>query len=62
MEPFIGLAIAIGLFFIFRFVMLWYWRVDTIVKNQEETIKQLILINNKLSKANKANTNNKENQ
>jgi hypothetical protein len=32
----IVLLIALGLFFMLRSIMLWYWKVDTIVKNQEE--------------------------
>lgn len=32
-----GLAIFVGLFFLFRGILLWYWKVDIIVKNQEET-------------------------
>lgn len=31
------LFIAAILFYFLRGVMLWYWKVDTIVKNQEET-------------------------
>lgn len=34
---FLGLAIFVGLFFLFRGIMLWYWRVNDVVKNQEET-------------------------
>lgn len=35
------LAITIGLFFLFRGIMLWYWKVDKIVQNQEETNRLL---------------------
>lgn len=37
----IAIAFAIGLFFVLRFAMLWYWRIDTIVTNQEETNRLL---------------------
>jgi len=30
------LLITLGCFFILRSVMLWYWKIDTIVKNQED--------------------------
>ena len=33
------IAICIGLFFAFRGIVLWYWKVDTILKNQEEQIR-----------------------
>jgi len=32
----IFLLITLGLFFLLRSIMLWYWKIDTIVKNQEE--------------------------
>lgn len=38
---FVGLAIIIGLFFLFRGIMFWYWKVNVIVKNQEES-KELL--------------------
>ena len=31
----IGLAVFIGIFFLGRAILLWYWKVDVIVKNQE---------------------------
>lgn len=34
-------AIAVGLFLLFRGVVLWYWKVNDIVKNQEETNRLL---------------------
>lgn len=50
MGDLIGVIIAIGagilLFLALREVMLWYWKVDTIIKNQE--------INNKLLSNNNA--------
>ncbi|SKB38118.1 hypothetical protein SAMN05660226_01040 [Parapedobacter luteus] len=30
------LAISIAVFFAIRGILLWYWKVDTLVKNQEE--------------------------
>ncbi len=35
------LVIAAIVFFFLRGVMLWYWKIDTIVKNQEETNRLL---------------------
>ncbi|PVH27060.1 hypothetical protein [Sphingobacterium corticibacter] len=35
-----AIAISILLFFVFRSVLLWYWRVDEIVKNQQKQIQQ----------------------
>lgn len=31
------IVIAVALFFIFRSVLLWYWKVNAVVKNQELT-------------------------
>ena len=33
----IGLAILITLFFIFRELVLWYWKVKVIINNQNRT-------------------------
>lgn len=44
----IGLAILVGLFLLFRSILLWYWKVDTIVKNQEETNALLRDLTNKI--------------
>jgi hypothetical protein len=33
---FLGLAIFIGLFFLFRGILLWYWRVNDVTKNHDE--------------------------
>jgi hypothetical protein len=35
----IFLLIALGLFFLLRSIMLWYWKIDTIIINQEEQKK-----------------------
>lgn len=40
----ITIVISIVLFFIFRGIMLWYWKVDVIIKNQEETNRLLNVI------------------
>ncbi|KGE14631.1 hypothetical protein [Sphingobacterium deserti] len=41
----VGALIAIGIslliFFILRSVMLWYWKVDKIVENQQKQIQQM---------------------
>lgn len=44
----IGLAIMVGLFFLLQSVMLWYWKVDTALKNQIETNRLLGYIAGKL--------------
>ena len=41
-------AVCLGLFLLLRFVMLWYWRVDEIVKNQEKQNQLLESILRKL--------------
>lgn len=35
----IFLLITLGLFFLLRSIMLWYWKIDTLVKNQEDQKK-----------------------
>lgn len=37
----IGIAIIVGLFFLFRNIVLWYFKIDQIVKNQEKQISQM---------------------
>jgi uncharacterized protein YpmB len=32
----LAVAIFLGIFLIIRGIMLWYWKIDVIVKNQEE--------------------------
>ncbi|MFC6101250.1 hypothetical protein [Olivibacter domesticus] len=44
----IVLAITIGLLLLLRSVMLWYWKVDTALKNQVETNRLLGYIAGKL--------------
>ena len=43
----VAIVIGILLFLALRQVMLWYWKVDTIIKNQELT-NQLLSNNNAL--------------
>lgn len=43
----VAIIIGILLFLALRQVMLWYWKVDTIIKNQELT-NQLLSSNNTL--------------
>ena len=45
---FVSLFIFIALFLVFRSVVLWYWKVDQIVKNQKEQIEGMRLIVTKL--------------
>jgi hypothetical protein len=49
----IGLGLIVGFFFIFRFVMLWYWRIDTIIENQEKTNRLLSRILDKIKEIDK---------
>lgn len=35
----VGIAIFIVIFLALRHIMLWYWKVDTIITNQEQVIK-----------------------
>ena len=44
----LSLLIFIVLFLVFRSVILWYWKVDQIVKNQKEQIEGMKLIVGKL--------------
>jgi hypothetical protein len=32
----VGLAIVVGLFLILREVVMWYWKINTIIQNQEK--------------------------
>lgn len=46
----VALIVSVAVFFIFRGVLLWYWKVNTIVKNQERTNELLQqLVNSKES-------------
>ena len=47
-EVLIGIGIAIILFFIFRGINLWYWRINDLIKKQESHEKLLIEQNNLL--------------
>jgi hypothetical protein len=38
------LIISIAIFFAIRGILLWYWKVDAILKNQEETNRLLKVI------------------
>jgi len=38
---FLGLLIFVGVFFLFRAILLWYWRNNDAVKNQEEKTQLL---------------------
>lgn len=51
----ISVAISVALFFIFRRLFLWYWKVDTIVKNQDVTNELLEKIYKQLEKSNDIN-------
>jgi hypothetical protein len=38
---FIGIAIALATFLIFRALVLWYWKIDKIIKLLEEIVNNL---------------------
>jgi hypothetical protein len=38
---FLGLLVLVALFFLFRWVVLWYWRVDEIVDTQKAILVEL---------------------
>jgi len=44
----IALAILILVFLLVRSILLWYWKIDTIVENQEKQIELLKALNKKL--------------
>jgi hypothetical protein len=57
---FIILSIFVGIFLAFRAIALWYWKIDTLVKNQEKQINlliDLISVTRTASKANDLRTN-----
>lgn len=45
---FIFLLILIGLFFLCREILCWYWKVNKMVQNQEEIIRLLNVIASKM--------------
>ncbi len=47
-ELLIGLGIAIVIFFIFRGINLWYWKINDLIKNQEKHETLLTEQNNML--------------
>jgi len=47
-ELLIGIGIAIVIFFIFRGINLWYWKINDLIKNQERHEKLLSEQNNML--------------
>ena len=54
---FLGLAIFIGLFFLFRGILLWYWRSNEVSKNNEERNHLLrAVVKDSKSKDDKTNT------
>ena len=51
------MLIAIGIFFVFRSLFLWYWKVDRIVELLEGIDSKLLVLNNN----NKEQRNNEQN-
>ncbi|WP_152439724.1 hypothetical protein [Arcticibacter svalbardensis] len=51
----IGLALCVGLFLVLRSLMLWYWKIDSIVRNQEMTNEILKSISKSIEEGNKIN-------
>lgn len=52
----ITLVVFLILFLVFRGVLLWFWKVDKIVENQETQIKQQQIIIDKLDALNIGDT------
>jgi hypothetical protein len=48
------IAICIGVFLALRALMLWYWKVDRIVDNQQSQIKLLQELLHAVNKSNKS--------
>jgi|GEM_PF-1027660 len=46
----LGIVILIGVFLALRTLMLWYWKIDKLLKNQQETNSLLRSIDEKLGK------------
>lgn len=46
---FVAIAFCIMLFLVLRQVMLWYWKVETIIRNQD-VANRLLDVNNSLLK------------
>lgn len=44
----VWLIVTIALFFLFRGIFLWYWKVNDIIKNQQEQIAGMNIIIKKL--------------
>jgi len=43
------IIVVVLLFLLFRKIMLWYWKIDVIVKNQEEQTRILKKLNDNLT-------------
>lgn len=41
MGALIAIGVSLLIFFVLRSVMLWYWKVDKIVENQQKQIQQM---------------------
>jgi hypothetical protein len=49
LEMFLALLIAIGVILLIREVVMWYWKINRIVENQEEEIRLLRKLVEKIS-------------
>lgn len=56
---FIFLLILIGLFFLCREILCWYWKVNKMVQNQEEIIRLLNVIASKMQEEKHKDADNK---
>jgi len=50
--------VSIGLFLLIRSIMLWYWKVDTIVENLQRQFAELQKISRGIEKLNQTTENN----
>lgn len=52
-EPILWIIIGLVIFFVIREVMLWYWRINDIIKNQNEQLDQMDMLIGEMSVQNK---------
>lgn len=48
------IAIFVGIFLLLRSIVLWYWKVDEVIKNQQESNRLLGIIAAKLEDINRS--------
>lgn len=45
-------SISLGIFLVIRFILLWYWRINEIVENQQQQLNALLRIEGEIRRAN----------